>query len=591
MIKCNRCQSEINYSGKTCPICKAEMGLSPTDIEAARRELVTATAQKNSAKVTELRHLLADAGDAESAREYAKHLESSSAASGNIDAAMEYYRLALNKHDPYSAYRYSKLIGRHSERASAFYLKFAAVLGAIDSYPDCSELCSAEGNEPLAAYFCYLAAGCDDTVSVVNMAKRWCEGVGVEANPAYAKWYIDKMTIPPISALKLAYKLRSVRAEQPPILEFPQYEKFVRSLSDEALALGYDSAYFKLTSMLAELGNINGIAALGILYAEGKGIGQDTERAKHYIDLSISKGNAAAAIYIAGEYAEGRCFEQNTELALEYYRKAASLGYTAAYERIGDVYNDGVLVERDIKQAQALYDLAATESAEQKSVAIKSKRYEFYKSGCEIALLKDAPTEDMKFTAFRSFAIATAMGEPNSALKLAECYATGFGTERDMKSAFYWYKAAYNDGNADALLPLALCYSRGRGVAFSYSLAVRYLKLASERGMHGADEELEVLYQRRMRKMIRSIYSCAMSLIHLKKYTEAMELLERSAGLGYPKALYTLGCLYEFGVGTGRSDRAAADKYYAQALQGNKVFEKFKDPSSAYKLKILKMIR
>ena len=94
-----------------------------------------------------------------------------------------------------------------------------------------------------------------------------------------------------------------------------------------------------------------------------------------------------------------------------------------------------------------------------------------------------------------------------------------------------------------------------------------------------------------MKKMVRSLYSSAMSLIYQKKYAEAVRLLTSFESLAYPKAIYTLGCLYEFGRGVGRSDKARAAQYYERASIGGPEFGSFRDPASVYKLKILKMIR
>jgi TPR repeat protein len=499
--------------------------------------------------------------------------------------------MAAERDDAYSAYRYSKLIGRLSEAARSFWLKYSAILGLGDSYGELAELLDDEGNSTTAAYYAYLAAESQDTDAIVNMAKRWYEGVGVEAKPEYARWYLDKLSIPPISAIKLAYKLRSVHKEAPPRLTLPSEESYLKALADTAARLNADAAYFRLNSMLSELGNINAMAIVGVLLSEGKGAKRDTEGAKRMLDSALAKGNAAAAVYLADCYAEGESFDYSPSLAIEYYKKAASLGYLAAYERLGDIHREGALCEKNIRLAVEYYEAgAALESSKKKAEELKAKRREFYERGSEIMKMR-MPTAADSHDAFRSLAIATAMGERSASLLLAECYKRGFGTKKDHSLAFYWYKFAFDEGNADALLPMALCYARGEGVAFSYKNAVRYLSVAQERGASIAAGELDKLLRRRMKKMIRQLYSQAMSLLYMRKYEEAFTLLLSSAPLGYPKALYTLGCLYEFGVGTKRSDRISAAKYYDMALSGNENFERFSDPMSKYKLKILKMIR
>ncbi|MBQ9070491.1 MAG: SEL1-like repeat protein [Clostridia bacterium] len=595
MIKCKNCGYEFDYNDKPCAVCGAVSVIDKDDVERTARELARATDEKNTAKIHACRHLLADSGDVESMREYAKLIEKGDFQLRDIDTAMDYYFKAAEKYDAYSAYRFSRLVSRSSEDSARFFLRFAAVLGSIDSYPEAAELFSSEGKEEIASYYISLAAACDDTISIVNMAKRWFMGVGVEQNNAHAKWYLDKLSIPPISAIKLAHKLRSVTAEDPPRLTFPEYNKYIRLLADNAKRLNFYSAYFYLESILAKSGDTNAETALAILLAEGKGCEKDVVGAKSLFELSIAKKNPAAALYLAEEYLSGDNFEKDTRLAIEYFEKAAALGYSAAYEKIGDIYRTGDGgIPKNIEKAIDLYELAAAGgslSAKEKADELLSARESFYLDAHKTINLKERVTKDEAFSAYRSAAIATAMGDSRAAVLLAKCYAYGFGTEKDRQSAFFWYKHSAEQGNREAYLYLGFCYSRGFGTEFSYKNAVKYLKAASSFGIRGAKEELELLYKRKMNKMVRSLYANSMELIYMKKFREAARLLSSIESLAYPKALYTLGCLYEFGRGVPKSDRAVAEDYYERAFRGNVTYGSFKDPNSKYKLTVLRMVR
>jgi TPR repeat protein len=257
--------------------------MSPTadEITLAKRGLDRALSAKNADEILMYRYFLADAQDTDSMREYAKMLEKKSDATPEIiDTAMGYYKRAAEKLDPYSAYRYSRLVERTSNVAARFWLRFSAVLGSIDAYPETADLFSLEGQEHIASYYLSLAAACDDTDSIVAMARRFYDGVGVDANEAFAKWYLDKLAIPPISAIKLAYRLRSVKAAEPPKPTFPEYDKYLRSLADEAKRCSFDTAYFGINEILYKRGNINAEVTLGILCAEGVGTERDFERAE-----------------------------------------------------------------------------------------------------------------------------------------------------------------------------------------------------------------------------------------------------------------------------------------------------------------------
>ena len=594
MIRCKKCDNKSDYNGKACAVCAALPEIDVADIEETSRELERALKERNSAKILACRHLLADAGDTESEREYAKILEKSDSQLKNIDTVMDYYFRAAKKNDPFSAYKFSKLIGRSSEENAKFWLRYAAILGSINSYPDAAELFSSEGKEDIAAYYCSLAAACDDTVSIVSMAKRWYDGIGVPSNPTHAKWYLDKLTIPPIHAIKLAYRLRSIEAKEPERLIFPDFAKYIKYLSEEAKRLGFYTAYYYLVSILSKGGDINAETALGILLTEGRGCERNTERGKAILELSMAHGNPAAAVYLGEGHLSGEFFEKKTDYAIKCFEKAASLGYPDAYEKLGDIYKEGRIAEKSIPKAIEYYDLAAAggcDSAKKKADAIKEKRREFYLDAYKIINLGRSVTHEEAFGAFKSAAIATAMGDVKSMTLLAKCYFYGFGTEKDRKTGFYWFDQAVSAGDSEANLHLALCYSRGLGVAFSFDKAVKYLKIAKSLGLNGAAAELDLLYRRRMKKMVRALYSQAMELLYLKKTIEAARLLSSFESLGYPKALYTLGCLYEFGAGVAKPDPKRAQTYYEKAFVGNSTFGKFKDPESDYKFKIMKLIR
>lgn len=593
MIKCKNCEYQSDYTGRPCPICGAKYVIAKEDIDLTARELAIAVTEKNPQKIRVCRHLLADGGDVESMREYAKILEKGDYQVRDIDGAMNYYYKAAKRFDSYSAYRFSRLASRSNTEHSKFWLRFAALLGSIDSYPDAAELFSSEGKEEIAAYYTSLAAECNDTLSIVNMAKRWHDGNGVAQNNAHAKWYLDKLTIPPISAIKIAYKLRSARAEEPPKLKFPDYYRYVKLLADNAKELGFDSAYFHLTEILAKNGDINAECALGVMLLEGKGVPSDKEGAIAILGANINHGNPAAAVYLGEEYLTGRFLEKNSDIAMSYFKKASDLGYPEAYERLGDIYRCAEGQDKDVGKAIELYELAAAggcESARAKAVELKNKREEFFLEAYQTINLKERVTPDEAFAAFRGAAIATAMGEIKAATLLARCYAFGFGTKKDRKSAFFWYKHAAESGDKDAYLFLGLCYAKGFGTAFSFSDAIKWLTAAENAGEKNASREISELYGRKMKKMVNSLYAKSIELIYMKKFTEAAKLLASYEQLGHPKSLYTLGCLYEFGRGVTRSSRRIAEEYYEKAFHGGK-FGSFKDPASKYKLTILRMMR
>ena len=591
MIKCPECQYIFEYNGSTCPICGAAVTVSAEDIANARREIASPGYSADKDGIIACRHLLADYGDTDSQREYARILEERGG-DENMDLAMKYYYLSALGNDPKAAFHYAVLAERTSEIAASFWIRYSAILGYKEGFTRVGDLMMKNGSYELAAYYYSEAAICDDTEAIVTMAKLYYEGKGVTRSEPYAKWYLDKLTIPPIHAIRLAYRLRAVRTQDPPRIEFPNYEKYLRDLAAEARRYRIDTAYYTLTKMLADRNDINAMAALATLLLEGRGCAKNVREAISVTDRCITHGNAAAAVFLAEEYLTGRNIGINVNSAIEYFTYAAKLGYTAAYERIGDIYREGKLVPYDIAKAIELYETAASSnaSAQRKANELLRARDTYFKQGAAVLNSARTVTVSEAKEAFRSLAIATAMGSAPAHRLLAKCYANGFGTKQDRQRAFLWYAKAVELGDPESALPLALCYCRGFGTKLSYKKGIPILKLLAESGDKRAEEELFSLYERRTEKAVRSVYSQAMRLIYMKKFAEAKTLLDNVAYMEYPKALYTLGAMHEFGLGT-KSDKHKANEYYLAAAKGSSRFAPFTDARAEYKSLLLKLIR
>ena len=64
-----------------------------------------------------------------------------------------------------------------------------------------------------------------------------------------------------------------------------------------------------------------------------------------------------------------------------------------------------------------------------------------------------------------------------------------------------------------------------------------------------------------------------------------MRLLKICASFGYSAAVYTIGCLYEFGIGMPANRRVALDHYKAAYSLG------YSDYDQSHKYKMLKMTK
>ncbi len=580
MIKCNHCGFVGEYSSLICPSCAGRIAYTRLEKEEALSQARSAVKKREYETAVELYLMLSDMGLTDAEREFAEILERGAFVTRDLDEAMELFLRAAEKNDARSAYRYSRLAERVSDKAARFWLFFSAVLGCEQAYPELARLLSEEGREELATYYYYLAAACEDKDSIAEMAMRYYSGIGAPKSEAYAKWYFDKFFIPPIYAIKTAYKLRSVKAQEPPEPMPENYDAFLRALADDAVNYKIHTAALYLNELLARRGDLSAAVAVGEALIEGVGCAADVPRGIKCIERAAAHSSSEAYKYLGELYLEGRLVGADTDTGIKYLIRAGECGSASAYERLGDVYALGEAVEKNSAAAVEYYELAraaGSACAGQKADVLKRRREEFFERG--VALEDTVPNE-----AFRAYAVSCAMGYPLAAKRLAFCYENGIGTKKDRYAAFYWYKSAVKNGDGSARFDLGRCYAEGIGVAFDYKKAIE-LFIKSEAEQRTVKEQVIKLLDRKKKRLTRGMFSRAMRLLYQKKITPAVEILEFCEKTGHAQGIYTLGCLLEFGLGV-PMDRDRAYVLYERAYK-----MQFRDPRQIYKLIVLKMVR
>ncbi len=580
MIYCKECGYEGIYTGVNCAQCGARIRLDERDLIDLKREIKAAKEAGEYETVVENFLILADMGDTDGEREYAKLLEKGSLVPRDIDLATDYFYRAAKKNDATSAYRYSRLVSRMNDAAGRFWLAFSAVLGCPAAYLGTAENYAELGKHDYANYYYYLAASGDDVDAIVRLATRYYNGEGIEQNESYAKWYMDKLAFPPLHAIKMAYKLRSVKSAEAPAIACKNYDGMIRELIGEAKKQQFATAEAHLYSLLAERGDPDAMCELAEHYLFDES-GKNPNEAIRVLTRAAASGSSRAYTTLGLVYRSGAAVPQNIPLALESFEHAGKLGNPEAYEYMGDIYHSKSYTGRDIAKACELYELAAAggvATAQEKAASIRASREGYYYHAT-----RDEDTDPER--AFRGYAISAMMGCVPAMLKLAECYALGIGTPIDRSLAFDYYKRSAEAGLEAAHFPLGICYSRGVGVAFDFDMAVKNLTRAFKNGDDRAKKELVRLYENKKRHLGNKLYSQAMRLIYQRKFSEAAKILTVAIDFKHPKAIYTLGCLYEFGRGVECDRRYAYDLYNAAEKMS------FKDTRSKYKSSILKMIK
>lgn len=572
MITCKNCGYQEEYSGEYCSKCGKLHSFDEKDVKDRLSALDDALKRKTYAEALECYRILADCGYTPAEVEYAKILEKGQLCQRNLDMAMEYFFRAAEKHDAYAAYKYSRLATRENDVSARFWLIYSAILGCEEAYPVVAEEFAELGYEEDAHYYYSLAASCDDVYSIVTVAKRYFNGIGTKKSEEYAKWYMDKLKIPPIYAIKLAYKLRTVKAKEPPLPVLKNYCGLLRRMIIQAKKGGFNTARFHLTEILAERGDTDAVAMTGEALIKGDGCKQNFAEGLKLLTKAAAQKNVLANTVLGNLYIDGKYTDRNINLAIRHYKDAGE------YEIVGDIFYTGGDIERNIAKAVEFYTLAAesgVQSAREKAEKIVRERKSLYEKA-------NSQNPEEKF---RLYALSADMGYTPAMLKLADAFKNGIGTVKNRKRAFLFYKRAAQLCDVDALLPLAECYSTGYGTKLDFGAARTLLTEAERCGVEGARAKIIKLMDRKMKKLSDRIYSLSVRLIFKKKFSEAKRYLDIAADLIHPKAIYTLGCLYEFGIGTD------CDKDMAFSLYEKAYALSFRDPRASYKLKILKMVK
>lgn len=582
MIKCKKCGNPNLTFDPICYHCATEFELTEAEKDQLLSEAADCMKKRRYEEAVDLYRFLGSVGVMEGERVFAFILERGVLVPRDLDMAMKYYFSAAKKGDAHSAYRYSRLIARANSEASDFWLSLAAVLGEESAYGDAVALYDRLGDDSTASYYCALLADKGDTDATVEMARRHLYGKGVKKNEAYAKWYMDRIAHTPLYAMKLYYRLRAVdKAEKPALPTFKNYDKVMRGLIAEARRMNLDLILLKLSEIFADCSAPDASVSLANLYIEGTSVRRDVEKGIELLERAKKAGSAQGTKSLGDLFASGEHVEKDVERAIEYYKHAATLRNDGAYESIGDFFLDGELTEPDPYLALTVFEKGAAEGDKNcaaKAYAIKREREKNYFEACEIE------RSDPK-AAFPLFEKSVKAGYLPAHAKIAPYYEKGIGTKVDRRAAFHHYKTAVEAGDKRALFDLGRCYAHGIGTRFNFKAASAALSLAQELGQGDADAELRRIYENKKKHMLRSLYSTAMSMLYKKDFAEAKRLLEICVSLGSTEATYSLGCLYEFGVGI-PADRRTALNYYKAAYAGG-----YSDYDQSQKHKILKVTK
>lgn len=109
---------------------------------------------------------------------------------------------------------------------------------------------------------------------------------------------------------------------------------------------------------LANQGDAIAQNSLGVMYAQGKGVRQDYQKAVEWYTKAANQGDAIAQFNLGLMYSEGQGVRQDYQKAFEWYTKAANQGFAIAQYNLGWMYYNGQGVRQDYRKAKERFGLS-----------------------------------------------------------------------------------------------------------------------------------------------------------------------------------------------------------------------------------------
>jgi TPR repeat protein len=287
---------------------------------------------------------------------------------------------------------------------------------------------------------------------------------------------------------------------------------------------------------------------LGYLYH----IEKKYSKSRIYLKLAAEENDTWALFQLGhnhqsgiGATKNGRTLPIDLTKARQYYKRAAKQGLAIAQYTLGMFYKQGTGVDKDLSRAMDYFMLAANQQWPEAENALGDIYYdEWWAEKVKAEKL----AEKIRWTS----------GSERSSLQrqLDDCNRHMDKTKKDVVK---FYGLSSLQGYGVACLTLGKLFRKGGIFEHNKETAENYFKLAAQRGLPEAYDQLGALYESNAKYNMEE----EVKKIH---YEKAHEFYSKAAQMGCAEAFYHLGKLYQFGNGCAK-DRNAAENYFNKAHQ------------------------
>ena len=327
-----------------------------------------------------------------------------------------------------------------------------------------------------------------------------------------------------------------------------------------------ESKAFRLIERAANKGHAPSQARLGQMYFQGEGTKENPQAAFEWCKKAAEAGDRNGMSNLAACYLLGKGVDQDADKAVEWLQKAAELGDEGAkglLEKLGaPLKPQPSTLEEAIKAAEE-GSVEAMKMLANYYINRPGGREDLYEAHKWMKMAADRGDEEARESCQRleaafngetiSFEDAKSdaeSGEPGAQKILADYYAAGYKTPRDLVKALYWMKKAAASGDPRFA-------EQAQDFVDNFSDIEEVIRKANA-GDPFAQAQLAENYIE-----ISQNYP---DYDQAKGQHEAFELAEKSAAKNDPLGLFALGMCYENGYGT-EVDLDKAYAFYQQSAQ------------------------
>ncbi len=571
-MNCKKCGHEWQSYGEalTCPACGTAATLTQTEKQTLWEQAYEAEHIRDMALRARCYLKLAEQGDAKAQFAYGECKRRGEGVAQNEEEAVFWYKASARRLSPVAAYRLAMCLAKSPSfgdgtRQAFFWLRVGAELGDAEAAYELSRVYEegrgVDASHRHALYWLMTAARRGQGEACATLAKMYFEGNGVEKNNAVARYFLKKAP----SGLRtkwLALRLGAGDCTEPAELFLPEREEERLVLGRQAENEGEYAIASYLYFIAAKGGSDEAASRLGRFYEEGLGVPKSTEEARRRYGIAAKAGNANALLHLGLLAEGGEGGDADGKTALECYTRLEEKGDAEGAFHLGEMYRKGALLPKDYPEAIRHYKLAARLGHRGAEAALEGLRREADAAYEKGRMAEDIGDMTISVTQYR---FAAEMGHAAAAYTMGLLCERSATCAKDRREAVSYYTVAAESGHVGGICRLGLCYSRGFGVARDYAKANSLLSIAAKQNDAEAAGELAALKARRYRRVARRFYSIATVLYRKGNVSEAIQFRNIAAKLGSVRAMYMLGCHFEFGDGVS-PDRIKANAWYNRAV-------------------------